>query len=414
LFPKRIFYGWWITASAFTVLFINAGTGVYAYSLYVKPLQTEFGWSRGEIMLGFAIWSMASGLAAPFVGRFVDRYGPGRSVLAGGIAAGVACVLLGSVSSLMLYYAAYALLGLSTCATGSIPLSSMISNWFVAKRGMALGIMSAGIGAGGLLFAPLLGGWLIPDVGWRQAFITVGVLAVVFLVPVALLVIRTSPSDKGLQPYGGTLLSAVPQAKKPLSWKAGLAGVVRLRSFWLIACSYFFGAYSQLGLLQSQVPYLDDTGFPAVVAAGALGAVGLFSTLAKLGAGELCDRIPAKIVWAGSLALMAVGAATLMVISPGSPVWLLWIYAVMTGLGMGGWLPTMSLMVSTSFGLSAYASIFGVIALTFAAGQAAGPAIGGLLVDVTRSYSPVFLMLIAGFLIAGVTAMIVRPKPAGK
>jgi MFS family permease len=86
----------------------------------------------------------------------------------------------------------------------------------------------------------------------------------------------------------------------------------------------------------------------------------------------------------------------------------------MTGLGMGGWLPTMSLMVSTSFGLSAYASIFGVIALTFAAGQAAGPAIGGLLVDVTRSYSPVFLMLIAGFLIAGVTAMIVRPKPAGK
>lgn len=388
---------------------VCGATGVYAFSLFVKPLEVSLHWTRAEIMLAFAIWSAASGVSAPFVGRLVDRFGPAKAVMAGALIAGVSCLALGSVGQLWQFYAAYALLGVSAAATGSVPLSTMVSNWFVKRRGLAIGVMSAGVGVGGMVFAPFFGGLTIPVLGWRPTYYIAGALVVTVLMPLAILVMKTRPSDVGLRPYGGEANIPAPVMRRA-SWTAGLGPVIRTKLFWLVAVSFFFGAFSQLGLLQNQVPYLSDIGVPVVTAAGALGAVGLFSTVGKLGVGWLCDRLSAKVVWTISLALQAIATCMLMTLRPDSAGLVLWLYAVAAGLGMGGWLPTMSLLVSSNFGLVAYGAIFGVVAFVFAAGQALGPAVAGWIVDATSNYQPVFIMLLAGYTIAGAAVLLVRRR----
>ncbi|MEW6143051.1 MAG: MFS transporter [Chloroflexota bacterium] len=408
MFRKHIFYGWWISVSAFVSMSVCGATGVYAFSLFVRPLEDSFHWTRAEIMLAFAVWSVASGTSAPFVGRLVDRFGPVKAIITGAIIAGVSCLALGYMGQLWQFYVAYALLGVSAAATGSVPLSAMVSNWFVKRRGLAIGIMSAGIGVGGMVFSPFFGGLTIPALGWRPTYHIAGAVVVVVLVPLAMLVMKTRPSGIGLSPYGGEGSMPAPVVRHVASWKAGLGPVIRTKLFWLVAVSFFFGAFSQLGLLQNQMPYLGDISVPVMTAAGALGAVGLFSTVGKLGVGWLCDHIPARVVWAVSVALQASATVMLMSLRPDSAGWVLWLYAVAAGLGMGGWLPTMSLLVSSSFGLAAYGAIFGVIAFVFALGQALGPFIAGWIVDTTGSYQPAFIMFLAGYLVAGVSILLVR------
>lgn len=410
MFRRQFFYGWWITASAFAIMSVCGATGVYAFSLFVKPLEADFHWTRAEIMLAFAFWSMASGLSAPFVGKLVDRYGPARVVMVGATIAGASCLALGFVSQLWQFYTAYTFLGVSAAATGSVPLSTMVSSWFIKRRGLAIGIMSAGVGVGGMVFSPLFGGLTIPVLGWRSTYYIAGALVTVVLVPLAGLVMKTRPSDRGLSPYGALTDIPAPAAGGAISWTAGIGQTIRTKLFWLVAVSFFFGAFSQLGLLQNQVPYLSDIGVPVVTAAAALGAVGLFSTVGKLGVGWLCDRVPAKIVWVASLALQAIGTGMLMTLSPESAGWVLWLYAMVVGLGMGGWLPTMSLLVSSNFGLAAYGATFGAVALMFAGGQALGPAIAGWIVGATGNYQLVFSMLLAGYLIAGISVLLVRRR----
>lgn len=409
MFRKQIYRGWWIVTAAFVTMSVCGATGVYAFSLFVKPLENDLLWTRTEIMLAFAIWSTAGGLAAPMVGRMVDRFGPARVIMVGALLASLSCAALGLMNTLWELYLAYTFLGVSAAATGSVPLSTMVSNWFVRRRGLAIGIMSAGVGVGGMVFSPLFGGWLIPALGWRPTYYIAGFLVMAVLLPLAALVMKTRPSDTDLTQYHETSAVAPPPARRS-SWKAGLGPVIRTKLFWLMALSFFFGAFSQLGLLQNQMPYLEDIGVPVATAAAALGAVGLFSTAGKLGVGWLCDRISARFVWAASLTLQTIGAGILMTMTPDSAGYSLWLYAVATGLGMGGWLPTMSLLVSSNFGLASYGAIFGTIAFIFSAGQALGPAIAGLIVDATGSYQPVFLMLLAGYLIAAISILLIRRR----
>jgi MFS family permease len=364
-------------------------------------------------MAGFTVYLMIVGLASPFVGRAIDRYAASKVIAAGALIAGLGFVLLSRTDYPWHFYLGYAIVGIGFAALGHVSATAVISNWFKKRRGTAIGVMSTGIGTGGLVMAPFVGGYLIPSFGWRAAYLTMGVLVWVLIIPLALLVIKKTPADMGLYPDGEpapelTAVDALPSlTARGLTLRMALA----TSAFWLIAISYPVGGFSQVGSLQSLAPYLEDIGFPAAMAAGALGGLGLGSLIGKFFFGWLCDRIPPKYACSIGLGFQAVSIALLRSVGSASPLPLIWANALMLGLGAGSWLPTMSMLISTNFGLVAYGSIYGVINLAQSLGVSTGPLLAGYMFDVTGGYHWAFIIFLALYAVSIPAVLAVRrPK----
>jgi len=409
-FPK-VFYGYWIVVVAFLCLFIFSGCGFYAFSLFVKSLQADLGWGRGEIMTAYTAFFLTMGVASPLVGRLVDRYGTKKVISSGAFIGGIGFILLSLTDNLLLFYAGYAVIGIGMAAMGTVPTSAVVSSWFKRRRGLAIGIMSVGVGMGGLALAPLVGGYLIPNFGWRVAYLALALLMWV-LIPLALLVIKEKPADMGLYPDGAEVLEGMVGAKTSLSssWGLSLKMSLATSTLWLIAISFFVNGFCQNGIIQNQVPHLEDIGFPVTTAVTALGVVGLGSAIGKFFFGWLCDLIPAKYACAIGLTFQAAGLIALMNIEPTSPPALIWLYAVLMGLGIGGWLPTMSMLVSTNFGLASYGAIFGAITFMQYSGGAAGPLMAGQIYDTLNTYYWAFIIFLALY-VAGILATMAIRRP---
>ena len=363
-------------------------------------------------MTAFTIWFLFMGVAAPFTGRVVDRHGARKVIFIGAITTGLGFVILSLTNNLWHFYIGYAVIGAGMAAVGHVPASSVVSNWFKKRRGLAIGIMSTGIGVGGIALAPLIGDYLIPNFGWRASYLALALLTWVLIIPLALFVIKTKPADMGLYPDGMEAPEAVASTKVPppvsedgLSLRMALA----TPAFWLIAIAFLLSHFSNVGTIQSQVPYLDDIGFPVAIAATALGGVGLASAIGKFGFGWLCDWISAKYALCIGLGLQAVSIIALMSVGPASPLAIIWLYAIMMGLGVGSWLPTMSIITSTNFGLASYGAIFGAINLAHSIGSATGPLMAGYMYDSMNTYYWAFVIFLALYLIAIPSILAVRP-----
>ena len=410
---SRIFYGYWILAISFFCIFIHSGATVGAFSLFVKHLQTEFGWSRGEIMAAFSVLFLAMAVAGPFIGRLVDRYGVRVVISIGALTTGLGFILLSLMQNIWHFYLAYAIIGIGTAANGAIPSTALVSNWFVKRRGTAIGIMSVGVGAGIFALVPLLGSYLIPNFGWRMSYLVLAVITWT-LIPLALFMVKTKPADMGLYPDGvetGTGspdMRTLPAIDKGLSLRMALG----TSAFWLIALTFFTMESGSLGVVQNQVPYLQDIGFPLAVAANSLTGLGLGSAAGKFIFGWLCDKIPAKYACAISSVFLAVGTILLLNLKPESSLAAIWFYAIIFGLGGGGWLPTMSMLVNNNFGVSSYGAIFGLISFAQGIGGAAGPFLGGYMYDTMNTYRWAFLIFLGLEIISVFTVLFVRrPKP---
>jgi len=402
-----VFYGYWIVLATFLCNAITFGCGFYAFSLFVTPLQGDLGWGRGDIMAAFTIFFLTTGLVAPRAGRLVDRYGARIVMMTGAVVAAAGFVILSGVSQLWQYYLGYAVVGLGMAGTGQIPTSAVVSNWFLRKRGAAVGMMASGVGVGGLALAPFVGAVLLPRLGWNHAFLVLAALCVGVIVPLALFVIRTHPEEKGMSAYGSEA-GKVSSGEDVARSSATLKTVVGTAVFWLLVVTYFLSTFAHAGAIQNQVPLLEDAGLPVAVSAGALGAVGLSSAFGKFGFGWLCDRIQARLALAIGLGFQLGAVIVLMNIQSDSPAAMAWLYAVMMGIGIGSWLPTMSILVSDYFGLAHYGAIFGALTIAFSVGSAAGPLVAGRMYDSAGNYESVFVLFLILFVVSIVSILAAR------
>jgi len=406
-----IFYGYWILVAAFLCNMVTYGCGFYAFSLFVTPLQHDLGWGRGDVMAGFTVFFMMTGLISPQAGRLVDRHGARVVMAVFAVVVAVGFVLLSMASQLWQYYLGYAIVGLGMAGTGPLPTSAVVSNWFEKNRGTVVGLTASGVGVGGLVLAPFVGGVLLPGIGWSHTFLVLGALCVGVVVPLALFVIRTHPEEKGTVAHGSG------EGTSRVSNGAGGVSGVTLRVaigtavFWFIVATYVVSHFAQVGAIQNQVPFFEDAGFPVAVSAGALGAVGLSSAFAKFGFGWLCDRIQARFALAIGLGLQLGAVLVLMGISSDSPAAMAWLYAVLMGVGIGSWLPTMSMLVSGYFGLAHYGAIFGAVTIAYSVGSAVGPLVAGKMYDSAGNYEAVFVLFLILFIVSIVSILVSR-RPA--
>ncbi|MFC2032600.1 MFS transporter [Chloroflexota bacterium] len=409
----NVYYGYWIVAVAFFCQFIQAGAVSYAFPLLYRPLQAEFDWGRGTIAVAYTIYFATMGLASPFIGRIVDRYGARMVIPCGALMVGLGFLFLSLVQNLWSFYVSYIVIGLGMVAMGPVSATQTISSWFTRRRGLAVGIMATGIGVEGFVLAPIIGAFLIPNLGWRTTYLAMAILTWVLIIPAALLVIRSKPSDMGLYPDGVATAEAVTEAKLSSktseSWPVNMA--IKTSTFWLISVAFAANTFSNAGIFQHQVNHLTDIGFSLAAAATALGAVGLGSAGGKLIFGWLCDRLPAKYVATISFALQLVALIILINVKSTSPLVMLWAYAILIGLGIGGWIPTMSMLISRNFGLGSYGTIFGMLMLTHSLSTALGPLAAGFMYDAMQTYYWVFIMFLTLFTISIPSMLAVRrPK----
>jgi MFS transporter, OFA family, oxalate/formate antiporter len=419
----RFFYGYIILGAAFLLQLIVNGCGSYVFSLFVNPLQTDFGWSRGDIMFALIVYNLVMAAASPFVGRIVDRYGVKWLLAFGALTYGVGLIMLGFMSSLWQFNLLWGIIGIGNTAVGFIPTTALIFNWFKKRRGLAVGIMGAGVGAGGFIMSPVVG-YLIPKMGWRDTYYILGIIMAAILIPLALFIFRSKPSDMGFNQDGVEDADVEKGNGKAVTGGHGVAhakgipeGGMTLKqtmtttAFWLAVVGFLSFGFSQSAIFQNHAPHLRDVGFDAGVAAIAVSACGFGSTFGKFSFGLLCDWIKPKYTLIIGIGLEMIATFILMGINKDSPIALVYLYAVIYGFGVGCWLPSLSLITSTTFGLAYYGSVFGILNLVHQLGNSFGPYTAGVIFDSTGSYYWAFVAFQLAFaLTIPLILLIKRPK----
>ncbi len=406
---KRLFYGYWIVLSGFIVLTVSNGLGFYGFSVLNKPVGDEFGWSRSAVTAAFSAFIIGAAVFSPLVGRFTDKRGPSKTFFLGIVVMSLSFFLLSRTTAVWNYCLLHFLLGIGLVLLGPIPVSVIITSWFYRFRGTMQGLAFTGIGVGGLIFAPLIGNYFIPNFGWRTTYLFMAVLVLGAMMPLECFVVRDLPEQKGLSPYGFGEPGITNSKGSELESLTGLSlrNAMREKTFWIIGLtSAIYGMCINAGL-QNQVSILTEHNFRVADAVMAIGFVGLSSAIGKFLFGLLCDWINSK--YASSLAYALVALSLFTMIQASTRLHL-WVYAALMGLGQGGWAPNMAMLSVGYFGLKHYGAVLGAVHLTFMLGESLGPILAGLAYDQTGNYHFVlFLMGCSGIACAALIAIIKKP-----
>jgi sugar phosphate permease len=404
-----VFFGWWIVSALFLLYFVSGGLFNTA-TVYFKALTAEFGWSRGELSAAFAVGFLVSGLSAPFWGRIADRMGPRSALLPGALLSGVLCVALSQITGLVSLYVLYVLFTFAATGISLIPISVVISNWFVEKRGRAMGIAYTGVGFGSLVLVPVAG-VLVESFGWRTAYVASGLTVLLVLTPIALW-IRNRPEDLGLLPDGrepSTLDPGMEREEPEPRSGLSLGDALRTPTFWMLTVTWLVAMMPLAAVNLHQVPFLTDLGLSTRAAALAAGTVGGMSIIGRIGFGFLSERYPIQRIYASCYFLMAVGMASLWATSLfGVPALVL--YAAFFGVAVGGALALSPLLVGDFFGMRALGEVFGLLGLAATIGGAVGGTGAGFLFDRTGSYDVVFALCV-GLVLFGCALMLMVRRP---
>ncbi len=371
------YYGWYVTASAFLITFIGFGSA-YTFSAFIVPIQTEFGATRAEISLVFAIAGFLYFSLGIISGPLADRFGARVLCMCG-----VICIVVG-LAGAALARSLPQLLGSYSLGVGLgvglsyVPTLGLVQHWFVQRRALATGIAVSGIGFGTLIMPPIANS-LIEHVGWRTAYVVIaGSMSALGIL--ALTLIRNDPKDLSLQPEG----AQTPLAQGEEVHGVPLRSAIQTKAFRLIYAGTFATAFGAFIPFVQLMPYATNIGLSLQVAGYMVPAIGLGSTLARFTIGGLADRIGRVKV----LGIMMAGISFTLGAWPFCTTfhWLV-VFALSFGLFYGGWVAVLPAVMADMFGKRDISGIIGALYTSVAFGTASGPFISGVLFDWTGSYS---------------------------
>jgi MFS family permease len=410
---RSTFYGWWIVAASFLVLLVTVGVGLYAPPVFLVPLQDHFGWSRAAITGGAGIAALTVGMASPFVGALIDRYGARKVMTGGALVMGCAFASMGLIRSLWHLYVLNIIAAAGISCVAWLPNQTLISNWFNRRRGLAMGIALAGIGFGGFTMASLTG-VLVAQFDWRIAFMSLGCLVLLLVVTVVLVVVRTRPEDLGLLPDGESSVSRTPLADQPREAREipglDLAETIRTSAFWVLSLGHILWSFGSMSIIGHLAAFLTDRGFETRIAAGSLGVTILISVVGRVSFGFFSDRRQKRLIMSAALILHALAVACLFI---EHSIGALVTFLILFGMGLGGGAVLIPLLVGEYFGLRTFGTILGLVMISATLGAALGPVVTGRIFDVTGSYHLAFILHVVSFAAAAVAILFLRrPQPA--
>lgn len=390
--------GWLVVVAAFCGVMVGFGSIlVFTFGIFLKPLSSEFGWSRESISTAFGIAAMTVAVCSPVLGRLLDRYGARRVVLCCMLLFGVAYSSLSLLTpSLTHLYATFFVLGVVGNGTTQMGYSRAVSSWFLHNRGIALALVVAGSGMGSMLF-PWLAQRVIDAYGWRVAYQVLGAAILVMGIPLTALFVReNSVSRDGIHPTA-----------EGSSVREGL----RSRVFWLLVAMLFLSSIAVNGAITHLSPLLTDRGIDAEDAALAVSVLGAASLAGRLVTGHLLDRYFGPRV---SFFLLVGVAAGILLLATASQTGPALIAAALIGFGLGGEADVTPYLLSRYFGLRMFSTLYGLTWTAYAIAGATGPVLMGKVFDLTRSYTSLLTVLAAVTLAAGALMLLVPAYPTQK
>src|SRR4051812_26426851 len=409
-----IHYGWAMVGVTFFTALISAGT-VGAPGVFIVPLQQEFGWTTAEISSALSIRFILFGLMAPFAAALLNRYGlrsMSLSALLIVVSALVISLGMTKVWQLMLLWGV--VIGIGTGMTALVLGATIAARWFSARRGLVVGILTAAVATGQLVFLPLLAR-ITERYGWRLALGVVCVMLAIAAVAV-LLLMRDRPSDVGLRPFGdeGTEpLPAPPPSTAPIM--AAALGTLRDCSktsvFWVLFATFFICGASTNGLVQVHlIPMCLDFGIPQVQAAGLLAAMGVFDFFGTIVSGWLSDRYDNRwlLFWYYGLR----GLSLLMLPFSEFSLYGLSLFAMFYGLDWIATVPPTVRLTAQRFGPERANLVFGWIFAGHQLGAGVAAFGAGLSRTIYATYLPAFFVAGALCIVAALIVLAIsRPKP---
>src|SRR5437660_771057 len=411
---RNIHYGWVMVGVTFLTALISAGT-VGAPGVFIVPLQKEFGWTTAEISSALSIRFILFGLMAPFAAALLNRYGLRNVTLAAQlivVSALLASLAMTKVWQLMLLWGV--VIGIGTGMTALVLGATIAARWFSARRGLVVGILTASVATGQLVFLPLLAS-LTERYGWRFALGLVCVMLCVSAFAI-LMIMRDRPSDVGLRPFGdeGTApLPAPPASNAPIL--AVALGTLRDSSkssvFWILFATFFVCGASTNGLVQVHlIPMCLDFGIPQVQAASLLAAMGIFDFFGTIMSGWLSDRYDNRwlLFWYYGLR----GLSLVFLPFSDFSFYGLSLFAMFYGLDWIATVPPTVRLAAQKFGPERANLVFGWIFAGHQLGAGTAAFGAGLSRTVLQSYLPAFFIAGALCVVAALLAITIsRPKP---
>ncbi|MEU5915810.1 MFS transporter [Streptomyces sp. NPDC047141] len=405
----RVHRAWFVAAVTFVTI-IGAAAFASLPGLLIEPLHQEFDWSRGTIGFAVSVNLALYGLTAPFAAALMDRFGI-RKVVAVALtiisAGSLLTVWMTAAWQLVLYWGV--LVGLGSGSMALAFAATVTNRWFVARRGLVTGILTAAGASGQLIFLPLLS-WLVEQHGWRPAAVTVS-LAALAVVPFVWLLLRDHPADVRLAPYGGEYA----EKPAPVTGAARRAVTVLLKAartgpFWLLAGSFAICGASTNGLVKTHfVPAAHDHGMPVTAAAGLLAVIGVFDVVGTIASGWFTDRFSPRRLLAVYYALRGVSLLFLpMLLAPSVHPPMLF-FIVFYGLDWVATVPPTIALCREHYGEDS-AIVFGWVLASHQVGAAAIAFAGGVARDVFGTYDVVWYASGALCAAAALMALVIRGR----
>lgn len=399
-----IFYGWVIVAVSFVAQIISYAIR-YNFSLFYVAILQDFGWTREITALAFSINLIVYAVSTPLAGTLVDRFGIRMLVSIGAVILGLTLIAYSRIQTIPGLYIVLALAAIGGSATGFVPHITLVANWFSRKRGLALGIVNAGILCN-MLLAPAVQ-YMISSLGWRGAILVLAGCAIFIVAPLAAIFHRTHPEDKGLhvdglahEPFNEnegrsqSLLNEKRPAPSPAPSDLSLLEALKTYRFWSLAFMCLFMGFYLYIFLVHQVAYLVDAGYSKAFAAGVVSVFGILAV-----AGSLCtfisDRLGREMTLTGTSGLAIIGLVALTIAQDPTLAWVAFIYAVTFGIAYGINTALLATIAADLFQGKSFGAISGTVMSFFIVGGAVAPWLAGRIFDKTGSYNPMFPLMYA-------------------
>ena len=404
------FYGWVVVLACFLSSF-SYGL-FFSMGVFFKPLQAEFGWSYTLTSSIQSVHTAVYILSTFLVGWSTDKLGPRITILCGGTMIAIGIVLCSQVNTLGQFFLFYGIASLGCGIEVTLPTAT-VQRWFIKRRGLALGLTMCGTGAGTLVYAPL-SNYLILTQGWRMSYVILAIVTWCLLMLAAALV-RKSPQEMGLKPYGAGEVAAQPYDTKAKRGSSQLRQVqewtfreaAKTKTYWLLSFMFFCTVLPLNMVMVHIVPATINIGIDKTAAAGALALVGGISIAGRIIMGTSAE----KLGWERALIIcLGVCAVMFLWLTGVRSLWMLYTFAIVYGFFYGGKVPLVPGLIGLHFPGKSLATIIGGAQAFAMIGGVIGPLLGGIVFDQTDSYAIAFIVGAGVWVIAAALTFLVRRR----
>ena len=387
---KKLFYGWYVVLASMILLAVGLGMFNSTNSVFVKPICNSLGFSRGEFTLYRTIITLLGAVLMPFYGQIISKIGVKKVMTAGAVMLGLAIGSYSIASRLWHFYLIAAVNGIFFNSISFMSVGVLVNNWFDGKKGLAMGLAFSGSGLGGAIMVPVIGR-VIEITNWRTAYLFMGVLGVVILLPVILVLVENKPEDINLKPYPAKSMEHSSNAKSIKGGDLSLRMAMGQKKFWVLLMAFLLMNAFAAATNTHSAPYLSDLGYDTVFVSTVISLFMLCMTGGKVLLGVIYDRFG---VFVGNLiiavACLVFPAFALLASIPAFA----WAYAVSIGIASCGISVPLTLLLVRYFGQGHFPAIFSFVSMVCTFAQAISVPAMGAVSDYMGSYRPAWIAFV--------------------